>query len=461
MKAFKIYLLQLLVSLLVISGVNAQSKKNADLSKTIRDIGGLFKKKKQDSTSTAATNKPINGATSLDAGQAGTIAPGATSLQADQLSDFNGGVAIVRKGTSSALINSKGEFVVPFNTVNFSFGLPQVQGYHVFSNGVLRYQTMDGQQWNFMNTSGKMVASGVLNDLTENKQLIQVSQRGIWTYTLASGKQYNFKEQLNDINEGIGIIRHQSTGGGNVTWSYRKLSGEAVGNAAFDEAYGFSEGMAIVGQKDAYGQVQYGFINTTGKLVIPFTFSNKPTPFSHGFAKVVPKDKSRMEYAFIDKTGQVVFSQTLQDVNTYGSFDHFTNTGYAFNFKYVLDSAFHLIPKKTFFASFGIDADAWFVDEQLSVDGQDDPQLMFSIRSMVHPVTKLPLTGFINLRSRKVVMPVFDLINLQRIYFDPVAKLAYARVCLGRDDHGGLVYREGYINEAGQFVIVKAKGSEW
>ena len=97
----------------------------------------------------------------------------------------------------------------------------------------------------------------------------------------------------------------------------------------------------------------------------------------------------------------------------------------------------------------------------LSVDGQEDPKLLFSIRNMLNPVTKQPLTVFINLRSRKVVMPVFDMINQQRIYFDPKARLAYAKVCLGRDNHGGLIYREGYINEDGQFVMVKGKAGEW
>lgn len=68
--------------------------------------------------------------------------------------------------------------------------------------------------------------------------------------------------------------------------------------------------------------------------------------------------------------------------------------------------------------------------------------------------------GSLNLTTGKVVDAAFDF-NKTDLYFDPVAKLAYARVCIGKDTHNVLVYREGYINEDGLFVIVKAPGSTY
>ncbi|MBS1654438.1 MAG: hypothetical protein JSU05_06325 [Bacteroidetes bacterium] len=45
--------------------------------------------------------------------------------------------------------------------------------------------------------------------------------------------------------------------------------------------------------------------------------------------------------------------------------------------------------------------------------------------------------------------------------FDPVSHLAYAEAAIGRDAHGTLVFRKGYVNEDGLFVLVQGSGSKW
>ncbi len=58
-------------------------------------------------------------------------------------------------------------------------------------------------------------------------------------------------------------------------------------------------------------------------------------------------------------------------------------------------------------------------------------------------------------------MPAFDMLNQSFIYFDPVSHLALAKIPLGRDDKNVPVFREGYINEDGLFVLTKGTGAKW
>jgi hypothetical protein len=48
----------------------------------------------------------------------------------------------------------------------------------------------------------------------------------------------------------------------------------------FDRALDFSEGMAAVMNKDDSGKERWGFIDATGKMVIPATYKLEPGRFS-------------------------------------------------------------------------------------------------------------------------------------------------------------------------------------
>jgi hypothetical protein len=74
----------------------------------------------------------------------------------------------------------------------------------------------------------------------------------------------------------------------------------------FDRAKDFSEGMAAVMNKDENGRERWGFIDATGKMVIPATYKLEPGRFSEGLAAVKIGDESSYEMAYIDKTGKRV-----------------------------------------------------------------------------------------------------------------------------------------------------------
>jgi hypothetical protein len=437
---------------------NSTKQANKDLKKSIQDIGNLFKKNKPDSTK-AVTAKTVS--TAVDPGKAGSVDAAAKIIDADQLTVFNNGAAVILKGSSCAMIDASGNYIIPYNTYGNLINNAGVNQYTILMNGIIRYRTTDQQEWGYVNTKGKVIGRGVMNELTNNKRLLKFNTSGTYTYTTADGKTYTQPQPLEDINEGIGIVSKTVDNGNRILYGYKKLTGEWVSIPVFDEAYQFADGLAKVGKKNEFGEMKYGFINSTGKLVIPLNFSIKPEDFTAGFARVQPKDKTAFEYAFINRSGEIVFKQTTADIARNGSFDRFTLYGLAFNFKNVMDTTFKITAKKDFFASFGINEDAWWVQEQQSMENESNPKLYFSVRSMRSPCTTYPLLGFINLKQKTVVMPVFDMLNQDALYFDPVSHLAYAKTCAGKDNQGTPKYREGYINEAGIFVMLKGERSKW
>lgn len=85
-------------------------------------------------------------------------------------------------------------------------------------------------------------------------------------------------------------------------YGYINTSGRIVIPATYDEARDFSEGLAAVNVSTMSGS-RWGFIDKTGKWVIPAKFSNEPYPFIEGFSSV---QKANGTCVAIDRTGEAV-----------------------------------------------------------------------------------------------------------------------------------------------------------
>ncbi|HAA30777.1 MAG TPA: hypothetical protein DCE56_27640, partial [Cyanobacteria bacterium UBA8553] len=89
------------------------------------------------------------------------------------------------------------------------------------------------------------------------------------------------------------------TGSGRKFWGFIDLSGRLAIPLKYDSAGGFSECLADVkiGSK-------WGFINTSGQMVIQPQFIDAPGSFYEGLAQVKINGKD----GYIDKTGKVTIS---------------------------------------------------------------------------------------------------------------------------------------------------------
>lgn len=62
-----------------------------------------------------------------------------------------------------------------------------------------------------------------------------------------------------------------------------------------------------------------------------------------------PKDKNGFQYTYIDKKGDIVLKQTLEDVKKHGTFEPFTNYSLGFTVNYILNTRLKILSKKDFY----------------------------------------------------------------------------------------------------------------
>ncbi len=99
-------------------------------------------------------------------------------------------------------------------------------------------------------------------------------------------------------------------------YGYADAKGTIIIKPQFDKAENFSEGLAAVMTKEGYTE-KWGFIDATGKMVIPATYRLKPGRFSEGLAAVRVGEESKYEMTYIDKTGKRVMELKPWDLNEF------------------------------------------------------------------------------------------------------------------------------------------------
>lgn len=82
---------------------------------------------------------------------------------------------------------------------------------------------------------------------------------------------------------GIYDINRKTTTGGH--WGYATLDGKIVIEPTYEQAYGFSDGMAAVKLNG-----KWGFINSEGIIVVPFEYDEVEDSYKHGKGKLVKGD---------------------------------------------------------------------------------------------------------------------------------------------------------------------------
>ena len=100
-------------------------------------------------------------------------------------------------------------------------------------------------------------------------------------------------ETISGFSEGLAVVGQSRF----MKKGFIDKTGKFVIPCEWDDAYGFSEGLAPV-QKDE----KWGYIDKTGKLVIPCEWNQTNWPFSEGLVPVQKDEK----WGYIDKTGSLV-----------------------------------------------------------------------------------------------------------------------------------------------------------
>ena len=110
-------------------------------------------------------------------------------------------------------------------------------------------------------------------------------------------------------------------------YGYADEKGAIVIKPQFDKAQNFSEGLAAVMIEENYS-TKWGFIDLTGKLVIPATYNLMPGRFSEGLAGVrIGESEYDCEMAYIDKTGTRVIENKPWNLNEFHNGYAWVGTG--------------------------------------------------------------------------------------------------------------------------------------
>jgi len=224
--------------------------------------------------------------------------------------NFSEGLAAVRDGDRGGFIDHQGKFV-------FDVSLDVTLGFHEGVVGVLWKGTLT-----YFDRTGKRIPTTVdygpkSNSFSEG--LVPLSIKGKWGFMDQTGK-LSIKPQFDDaedFSEGLAPVKVQSAdtvwcpadtqgnrSGSTMMYGYIDKTGKLVIPAVFNSAEPFSEGLASVRKCD-----QAFFIDKTGKTVIAGNFTYASS-FSGGLAHVETLTKDGLLAGYIDKTGKQVWGPT-------------------------------------------------------------------------------------------------------------------------------------------------------
>lgn len=431
----------------------------------------------------------------------GDVSPTAKVIDADKLGHFNKGAAIITKGNLTALIDTAGNFIIPYGEYELSYGFDTRGGEYLeeYQTGlfIAKKKMPDfSTQVSYINSKGKVIydqktflregykskqspAYKYSYHLTKDCKYIEITSEHYVdpTYYIDSeGKRYQVSERFAardyTVSDGIGIISRSVEGMG---FRYLTLENKLLPDT-YTTAESFRNGYAVVGKKDQFGNEKFGYINTKGEVVIPLQFSRKPESFSGGAAKVYPQNTTEFGYAFINNTGEVIYKNTQANqakfINDYLNV-FYGNICISSRGGAILSLKGYLAPLEENIKGFKLDATG--NKNILKVTGFSFYKWANNYRSNILVYNKQERVqsreentrGFINLNNGKIIDAPFVQSGADNyspeLIFDPVSQLAYAKLYKTYSaSNRKWEFTEGYINRDGVFVmVVKNETSVW
>lgn len=218
-----------------------------------------------------------------------------TPIIYDECLEFYGGLAAVKKNGLWGLIDKIGQFVLPLKFMDMLIineGLVAVKQY---------YNT--GWHWDFIDKAGKVINSFQFEDIAFSSEgLVGFRKDGKWGYINTTG-EIVIKNQFDNVNNfkyGIAEVVLNGKQG------YLTKTGEFFDNIRDANKQTSLNLMRVV--KDN----KFGFIDRTGKLVIPYQYEQSLL-FQDGLVAV----KQDGKWGYMNETGIIVIPCQYEKTYTY------------------------------------------------------------------------------------------------------------------------------------------------
>lgn len=452
--------------------------------------------------------------------QCGTIAEDAKYIEADEFFPFFGSVAIIQKGKSYALINDTGGIVQPFNEYSKFFpqkfyneecgNLGEFSSMAKAVKVITGYHNQTGEI-HILNTYGAFAFASIENKMIEDKSTYpRWNEHGYACFGTISNaflrnqyKDYQtvlvrfdgkiiptdrFQIDGSDENENLSSCNSNFNCG--LTkfkigdkFGFVNPKDEIIIPAKFDQVGEFSEGLCPVAILDEFRKEKWGYIDTTGEVVINLQYSMPPGRFCCGRAIVIPIDVSGVKCAYINRKGQTLFylhnSSADSAIEFIGPIYSYFNSASKFplNDPSLFSNGFKLISltkklkaKSTNYTSdYILDTNGVFIPtfdilrkkiESLNrqknfSQGYPNFLIISNIynKQLIYDYNGADFNGvgICDVYGRITMLPIFSDLNL----FEPESKLQYAE----RIDPSTKAYIKGYIDRKGIFRIVQKQFS--
>lgn len=236
---------------------------------------------------------------------------------ANEVQDFRENYAIVRRGDLFAMIDTNNKIVIDYGKYSFSNGLEynRVNGFWAqhfigdifgFKYGYSVVKHPKTGLYGYINQKGELQIPCMF------KEAYPLERDGyaLVQYILPEGgKKYLYLDMEGNTLDAVDNYRDYKFNEGVALTDkgFVNRKGELLFNKDFYQGSFFSEGLAAVSKKNAGGQIIWGFVDKTGKLVIPYKYSRQPGPFRDGLSFVRSEQKDEYAGYYIDKQGVVSF----------------------------------------------------------------------------------------------------------------------------------------------------------
>lgn len=462
---------------------------------TAGNVLGLFKKNKN-TTASSSDNSGNKTSENKTSGILGSILSGGTInkntitggkitdktkiIDCDEFGQFNYGAAIIRKGNAYALIDPSGNFLVPYNVYqSINKYSPSDSG---FFDAVYINPQKEGHNGTVINHKGQDIRK-LIND--KDVEYIYIAKDGSIALCLRQNQStnlthtyyavdfngnkyqefkltYDDKVDTNFISDHILVYSNYKTG--KTIYSFINLITGKTTKTNFDELSPFQDGIAMFSVTNQFGEKRYGFINKKGETVIPAQFSERPDAIRDGVFHVRAASNADFLSALIGVDGNIIYKNTRESVKKYGYFMFFDEL-YSISGQYLLDRKGNIISKEQFATAHGITLGA-----NSSLDGIDLKETNNRIRKkdnhFIFELNKknglglasIKHCGILNYKTNKLI--IFPQLEYPTIAteIDPYTNIARVSILTNEKDiNGKKIENEGYINESGEFILLKGK----
>jgi hypothetical protein len=227
------------------------------------------------------------------------------------INDFHEGFAVVRKGERYGMIDARGNEFIPLGKYSFTMekeAYGSTKDKCGFYNGMSVVKDVETEKYGYIDTTGKLIIPATLRNAypftTDGYGYGEFMDWGknIHLNYFFDKKGRRYAAKVNTIGENPFVVSQSPDG--RTTIFTRKN-----GTKAFEtklRVNNYSEGFYSVTQFSDNNVVKHGYIDTTGKLVIPFKFNGRTHDFHNGLALYEPNFQDEYIYSFINKKGEEV-----------------------------------------------------------------------------------------------------------------------------------------------------------